>query len=177
MVVIPPPRRYALGEAPPALPMQVASWPWGSSSALTKWSLDALKYPLGSILYDVVDGYPVLAQIQTHDRYGAHPEWGIKLHKGTSVFVPVGVDPKTGLTGPLKTPPSGWGVPTDTMAGEFLRSVFRWHKGAQLPGWLAATTGWIAGGLTIGGVVGATVGALASLGANALLKRGFRELA
>lgn len=108
MFVKTPDRTYALGETLPPIGQRVVSWPWASSRALTDWSIAALKYPLGAIIYDVVDGHPVIAQLQTHDSYGAHPEWGTKLHKGTSVFVPVSVD-SAGHPSPLSTPPDGWG--------------------------------------------------------------------
>lgn len=108
-IVKTPDREYRLGENPPPLPQKVANWPWGNTPSLTKWSLDALKYPLGTIILDTIDGHPVIVQIQTHDRYGAHPEWGIKLHKGTSVFVPVTTD-DAGRPVAVRDPPNGWGV-------------------------------------------------------------------
>jgi hypothetical protein len=112
-IVKTPDRVYNLGEKGlPSLGQPVVSWPWGGTPHLTSWSVDALKYPLGTIIHDVVDGHPVIAQIQTHDTYGAHPEWGIKLHKGTSVFVPV--DDSTGKA--MRDAPDGWGV--SDMAGE-----------------------------------------------------------
>jgi hypothetical protein len=51
----------------------------------------------------------VLAQIQTHYSYGAHPEWPDKAHKGTSVYVPVATDPQTGRSAALREAPEGWG--------------------------------------------------------------------
>ncbi len=105
-----PDRTYQLGETPPPLPQKVVSWPWGGSPSLTRWALDALKYPLGTIIMDTIDGHPVIVQIQTHGTYGAHPEWGTRPHKGTSVFVPV-----DDAGHPVKDPPDGWAV--SPMAG------------------------------------------------------------
>jgi hypothetical protein len=110
-IVKTPDRTYALGEKGlPSLGQKVVSWPWGGTPHLTSWSLDALKYPLGTIIIDTLDGHPIIAQIQTHDTYGAHPEWGVKLHKGTSVFVPVAVDGVSGKEIAMRDPPDGWGV-------------------------------------------------------------------
>ena len=110
-VVKTPDRENHLGERGlPALGQKVVSWPWGGTPHLTQWSLDALHYPLGTIILDTIDGHPVIAQIQTHDTYGAHPEWGIKLHKGTSVYVPVVTDGSTGKEIAMRDPPEGWGV-------------------------------------------------------------------
>jgi hypothetical protein len=117
MIVKTPDRTYNLGEKGlPSFDQKVVSWPWGGTPSLTKWSVDALKYPLGTIIVDVIDGHPVIAQIQTHDTYGAHPEWGIKLHKGTSVYVPTVTDGESGKTVAMRDAPDGWGV--STMAGE-----------------------------------------------------------
>jgi hypothetical protein len=110
-IVKTPDRTYTLGEKGlPSLGQKVVSWPWGGTPHLTQWSLDALRYPLGTIIMDTIDGHPVIAQIQTHDTYGAHPEWGIKLHKGTSVYVPVTVDGSSGKEIAMRDPPEGWGV-------------------------------------------------------------------
>ena len=117
-IVKTPDRVYRLGELPPPLGQKVVSWPWGGTPHLTKWSVDALKYPLGTLIIDTIDGHPVIAQIQTHDTYGAHPEWGVKLHKGTSVFVPVSAEGTA-----MRDPPEGWAV--SPMAG--------WHQPDRNP--------------------------------------------
>ena len=104
-----PEKTHVLGGPLPPIPQRVVSWPWGGTPHLTQWSIDQLKHPLGTLIYEVVDGHPVLAQIQTHYSYGAHPDWPDKAHKGTSVFVPVGTDPATGKAVALHDPPEGWG--------------------------------------------------------------------
>jgi hypothetical protein len=128
MIVKTPEREYRLGETPPPLGQRVVSWPWGGTPHLTQWSLDALKYPLGTIILDTVDGHPVVAQIQTHDTYGAHPEWGVKLHKGTSVFVPTVVDGATGKFVAMRDPPDGWGVSPMGGWSEDAIAVMRKHN-------------------------------------------------
>src|SRR5208282_3364100 len=107
MIAKEPQKTYRFGEPLPAIPGPVTSWPWPGSVALTKWSVDMLKYPLGTLIYDVVDGHPVLAQIQTHTWYGAHPDWPATPHKGTSVFVPTTVD-ASGKKVAMADPPDGW---------------------------------------------------------------------
>src|SRR5271166_1989286 len=111
-----PAKPYRLGDSLPGIPGSVTSWPWPGSAALTKWSLDMLKYPLGTIITDVVDGHPVIAQIQTHSWYGAHPDWPATPHKGTSVFVPTTVD-ASGKKVAMADPPDGWGQEPSTVAG------------------------------------------------------------
>src|SRR5271170_4318739 len=139
MIVKTPEREYRLGEKGlPPFDQRVVSWPWGGTPHLTRWSIDALKYPLGTIILDTVDGHPVVAQIQTHDTYGAHPEWGVKLHKGTSVFVPVVLDGSTGKEVAMRDPPDGWGVSTMAgwLHGRFVdRHEQRWgaNRGTILP--------------------------------------------
>jgi hypothetical protein len=118
MIAKTPEREHVLGGPLPPIPQAVRSWPWGSTPSLAKWSVEMLKYPLGTLIYDVVDGFPVLAQIQTHDTYGAHPEYGVKPHKGTSVYVPVSPDPTTGKPTAMRTPPEGWGSPDAAVSGE-----------------------------------------------------------
>ena len=108
MIAKQPDRTYKLGDTLPAIPGTVASWPWRGSPALTKWSIDMLRYPLGTLIMDVVDGHPVIAQIQTHSWYGAHPDWPSTPHKGTSVFVPTTVD-ASGKKVAVADPPDGWG--------------------------------------------------------------------
>ena len=115
MIAKQPEKTYRLGDPLPAIPVPVASWPWPGSPALTKWSVDMLKYPLGTLIYDVVDGHPVLAQIQTHSWYGAHPDWPATPHKGTSVYVPTTVN-ASGKRVAISDPPDGWGEPS-TVAG------------------------------------------------------------
>jgi len=109
MTVKLPEKTHVLGGPLPSIPQRVTSWPWGSTPNLAQWSLSQLKHPLGTIIYEVVDDHPVLAQIQTHYSYGAHPEWPEKAHKGTSVFVPVATDPATGKSFAMREPPEGWG--------------------------------------------------------------------
>jgi hypothetical protein len=113
MIAKQPQKTYKLGDALPAIPGPVASWPWPGSAALTKWSVDMLRYPLGTLIMDVVDGHPVVAQIQTHSWYGAHPDWPATPHKGTSVFVPTTVN-AAGKKVAIADPPDGWGEESPT---------------------------------------------------------------
>ena len=186
-IVKTPDRVYRLGELPPPLGQKVVSWPWGGTPHLTKWSVDALKYPLGTIIIDTIDGHPVIAQIQTHDTYGAHPEWGVKLHNGTSVFVPVAEDGRTAL----RDPPEGWGV--SPMAGWHDRHEERWganrgtHEGeAIMERWRAERGHWreyftkvpklgILAGTTLAGFfMGGPIGAVVGLGAGLVVDREVR---
>jgi len=116
MIAKQPQKTYKFGDSLPPIPGPVASWPWPGSAALTKWSIDMLHYPLGTIITDVVDGHPVIAQIQTHSWYGAHPDWPSTPHKGTSVFVPTTVN-ATGKKIPVADPPDGWGEESPSVAG------------------------------------------------------------
>jgi hypothetical protein len=108
MIAKEPQKTYKFGDALPAIPGTVTSWPWPGSTALTKWSVAMLKYPLGTLIMDVVDGHPVIAQIQTHSWYGAHPDWPSTPHKGTSVFVPTTIN-ASGKKVAIADPPDGWG--------------------------------------------------------------------
>ena len=163
MIIKSPPRTYALGETPPPIGEQVRSWPWGGTPNLTAWSLAQLKYPLGTVIYDVVDGYPVIAQIQTHPSYGAHPDWPDKPHKGTSVFVPVTTD-ENGHAVAMKVAPAGWGQPAaeDTsgvaVSGDPPTGGFKRPKhDIAIP--LGGMLGFMLGG-PIGAVIGTVVGAI-----------------
>jgi hypothetical protein len=91
----------------PPIGMAVVSWPWKLSKNLQDWSLAQLRHPLGTIVHDIVDGHPIVAQLQVHDTYGAHPEWGIKPHKGTSIYVPA-VKNENGKLVAIHDPPEGW---------------------------------------------------------------------
>jgi hypothetical protein len=115
-VIIRPSREYRLNETLPPIGMKVVSWPWGQTPSLTQWALDQLKYPLGTIVQDVVDGHPVVAQIQTHDSYGAHPDRPRRAHKGTSVYVPAQID-DVGKLVAIVDPPDGWGVTGVVISG------------------------------------------------------------
>jgi len=178
MIVKTPDRTYQLGDKNlPSLGQKVVSWPWGSTPNLTQWSIDQLKYPLGTIVVDVVDGHPVIAQIQTHDSYGAHPEWGIKLHKGTSVYVPVVTDETTGKSVAMKEAPEGWGV--SSMAGWFHNRfghregreivlergehMGHWREHVERIPKIAVLAAATAAGALISGGVGAVVGLLAGM--------------
>ena len=108
MIAKEPQKTYKFGDALPAIPGTVTSWPWPGSTALTKWSVAMLKYPLGTLIMDVVDGHPVIAQIQTHSWYGAHPDWPSTSHKGTSVFGPTTIN-ASGKKVAIADPPDGWG--------------------------------------------------------------------
>lgn len=101
----------------PSLGMPTVSWPWKLSKTLQDWSAAQYHYPLGTVIQDVIDGHPVIAQIQVHDTYGAHPEIGVRLHKGTSVRVPATQDDSGKLVA-LSDPPPGWPGTSD-IAGEF----------------------------------------------------------
>jgi hypothetical protein len=147
-----PDKTYQLGGPLPPIPQKVVSWPWGGTPHLTQWSIDQLQHPLGTLIYDVVDGYPVLAQIQTHYSYGAHPDWPDKAHKGTSVFVPVNIDSVTGKVSPMRDVPDGWtdaGFGVDPLSllaqgTEFALTPSRWSRpftSAVIAGGIAATFG------------------------------------
>jgi hypothetical protein len=167
-IVKAPDREYRLGEKNlPLLGQRVVSWPWGNTPNLSQWASGQLKYPLGTIIYDVVDGFPVIAQIQTHDTYGAHPEWGVKLHRGTSVFVPVEIDTATGKAVAIKDPPEGWGV--SVMAGwrDRERLGIRWRDISRVEGrseWREHVTGVpklvIVAGTTLLGALISPIGAI-----------------
>jgi hypothetical protein len=170
-IVKSPSREFRLGEKLPPIPQKVVSWPWGSTPSLTQWSLDQLKYPLGTIIHDVVDGHPVIAQIQTHSYYGAHPDWSNKPHKGTSVFVPVARDEGSGKMVALRDPPDGWGV--SEVAGWWprRRAVELRHEGGEGMHWrdhyarvpkLAVLVGTTAVG-ALAGPIGAAIGFAAGL--------------
>ena len=67
MLVRKPEHEHHLGGSLP--PLDIPHMPLPASwrmPSLTQWSIDALRLPLGTLIKDVVDGYPIVAQIQTH---------------------------------------------------------------------------------------------------------------
>ena len=89
-VVIPlhPP---AVGQCPNvALPRLANVLPWQGTAlaALQAWASLQLRYPLGTVIRDTVDGTPVVARIECHYAYGAQPSKPGTWHKGTSIFHP-----------------------------------------------------------------------------------------
>jgi GH24 family phage-related lysozyme (muramidase) len=116
-VVKKPDRQYNFGDILPPLGIPVISWPWRLSKTLQDWSGAQLHLPLGTIIQDVVDGHPIIAQVQVHDTYGAHPEWGVKPHKGTSIYVPYHV--VDGKRVAYELPPPGWTGPESSMGHDW----------------------------------------------------------
>jgi hypothetical protein len=158
-----PHRQLRLGDAPPPLPVPTTRWRWGSPN-VTSWSRDQLRYPLGTIIADVIDGRPVIARIETHDYYGANPGLAPRPHKGTSLYA---LADSTGA--PIETPPTGWGgpgTPDVTFSGEpgggLLAKVHRHLVEAhgRLPVWLIPVATTTVGALA-GGPVVAALGLLA----------------
>lgn len=99
-----PSRTFVLGDKLPPLPVPVVRWAWEGPDS-TAWAKAQLHYPLGTILLDVVDGHPVVAQLQTHHN---HPDWGPGGNKGVSMYSPSRAD-ESGATVAVETPPAGWG--------------------------------------------------------------------
>ena len=189
MIVRQPSRPYRLGEPPPSLGWNTVRWPWGPSRELTEWSEKALRFPLGTVIEEVIAGHPAVIQLQTHDKYGAHPSQEPRPHKGVSVFA-LAAHNDAGTLCAVIDPPEGWGVAVIGRA-----SPARWRRKAGgaspkqwkpwvPPGvawraltaarrghpWLLAGAGLALGALTVGGPL-AAVGLLAGLGANRLIWR------
>jgi len=80
----------------------VGPWTGAPSTTLQAWAHEQLVHPLGTIIRDVVDGAPIVARIECHFAYGAHPEAPGHWHKGTSVYRPM----QNGVA--LMTPPADW---------------------------------------------------------------------
>lgn len=147
MIARRPSRTYRLEEVLPAIPYPTASWPWGITPKLMAWSSAVLKHPLGTVIEDVVDGHPIVAQIQTHYGYGAHPEWAQRAHKGTSARALADASGKI-----IADPPEGWGDgPDDAFSGE--------------AGGPRRDAGWALGaaGLALGASLGGPLGAVAGI--------------
>lgn len=85
----------------------VVPWAGPPSPSLQAWAARQLGYPLGTVIRDTVDGLPVVARIECHFAYGAHPEQPGNWHKGTSVYRPAAPGPGGKLVA-LATPPDGW---------------------------------------------------------------------
>lgn len=63
--------------------------PWTHNTpGLQQWASAQLHYPIGTIIRDAIGGRPVIARIECHFKYGAHPEAPGNWHKGTSVYQP-----------------------------------------------------------------------------------------
>jgi len=86
---------------------QVLAWTGSPSSALQAWALAQLRYPLGTIIRDTVEGVPVVARIECHFAYGANPSAPGQWHKGTSVYRPATRTP-SGALAPMTAPTAGW---------------------------------------------------------------------
>jgi hypothetical protein len=189
MIVRQPSRPYRLGEPPPVLSWNTVRWPWGPSQELTEWSEKALRFPLGTIIEETIAGHPAVIQIQTHDKYGAHPDWPAKPHKGTSVFA-LAAHNDAGQLCAVVDPPDGWGVASntgtsgDSISGEEGKPAApkRWNPWVP-PGvawraltaakkghpWLLAGAGTLLGAVTVGTLPAAAVGLVAGWGVNRLL--------
>lgn len=87
----------------------VLAWPPSPppSLALQVWAREQLRHPLGTVIRDVVEGVPVVARIECHFSYGAHPELPGRWHRGTSVYRPAERGPSGELVA-LTSPPPGW---------------------------------------------------------------------
>ena len=117
MIVRRPSRAYRLGEPLPPLGWNTVPWPWKPSAALTEFSTKALRLPLGTVIETVLDGHPAVAQIQTHDRYGARPDLSPRPHAGTSVFALASHNDDGKLCAVID-PPEGWGVADSGSSGD-----------------------------------------------------------
>jgi hypothetical protein len=85
----------------------VVPWSGTAPANLQAWATAMLRYPLGTIIRDTVSGVPVVARLECHDYYGAHPELAPKWHKGVSLYRPAQAD-ALGKLQPLLSPPPGW---------------------------------------------------------------------
>jgi hypothetical protein len=182
MLIRKPEHEHHLGGPLPAIPLPTLPLPpsWISKMpSLQKWSLDALKLPLGTLIRDVVDGYPVVAQIQTHYAFGAHPDWPERPHRGTSVFALASPDASGRLVA-VRDPPEGWLNETDTLSGESPMG-FDAHKEWQTYGnpvlrtirkWALPAVGTAAGAVFGGGLLWTLGGLAAGVGAKSYLETG-----
>ena len=191
MIVRQPSRPYRLGEPPPSLGWNTVRWPWGPSRELTEWSEKALRFPLGTVIEEVIAGHPAVIQLQTHDKYGARPDLPAKPHKGVSVFA-LAAHNDAGTLCAVIDPPDGWGVASggagDGISGEVAEkkpaAPSKWKpwvppgvawKALTAPRaghpWLLAGAGLALGAVTVGGPLAVAVGLLAGLGANRLIWR------
>jgi len=165
MIIRRPDRAYRLKDALPAIDLPTTPIPksWGAVPGLTAWSIKALSLPLGTVIQDVVGGRPVVAQIQTHYKFGAHPEWAPRAHKGTSVFAlaTLGQD---GRLVALQDPPDNFAQGADAFSGEALGlPTLKGHlveAHGRLPVWLIPVATTTVGALA-GGPVVAALGLLA----------------
>ena len=104
-----PLRPPQVGQCPhAAMPPLSNVLPWSGPppAGLQTWAAAQLVYPLGTVIRDTVGGLPVVARIECHYAFGAHPEAPGFWHKGTSVYRPaqrVGAQLVA-----LTTPPPGW---------------------------------------------------------------------
>lgn len=174
MLIRKPEHEHHLGG--PLPPVDIPTTPLPASwrmPSITRWSVDALKLPLGTVIRDVVDGYPIVAQIQTHWSYGAHPEWPDKPHKGTSVFALAGPD-ASGRMIPIKDPPPGWAEEGDAMSGEVAREWNRFGNPVlrTIRKWALPIAGTAAGAVFGGGLLFTLVGLGAGIGAKSYLETG-----
>jgi hypothetical protein len=94
-----------LGLAPLA---NVVPWTGAPPATLQAWASAMLRYPLGTVIRDTVGGAPIVARIECHYGYGAHPEQPGTWHKGVSVYRPATLDASSGKLVPVTSPPAGW---------------------------------------------------------------------
>jgi len=97
-----------VSQCPVALPKldNVLPWTGAPPAALQTWAAAQLRFPLGTVIRDTVSGVPVVARIECHFAYGAHPEQPGSWHKGTSVYRPAQRDAAGNLVA-MTTPPPG----------------------------------------------------------------------
>jgi hypothetical protein len=86
----------------------VVPWRGPPPPSLQAWAASLLKYPLGTVVRDTLAGLPIVARIECHDFYGAHPERPPTWHKGASVYRPAERDPSTGRLTAVTSPSAGW---------------------------------------------------------------------
>jgi hypothetical protein len=85
----------------------VLPWTGPTPTSLQVWAVKQLRYPLGTIIRDTVDGIAVVARIECHSWYGADPFRAPRWHKGTTLYRPAAVD-ASGKLVVLTSTPSGW---------------------------------------------------------------------
>jgi hypothetical protein len=87
--------------------VNVLPWSGVAPAALQTWSMAMLRFPLGTVIRDTVNGVPIVARLECHDRYMAHPELPPAWHKGVTLYRPAARDASGKLVA-LTSPPPGW---------------------------------------------------------------------
>lgn len=84
------------------------AWDNIAAPGLHAWASSLLSLPLGTRVRGVVNGIPVVADVERHDRYGNNPSAPVNAHKGVTVRRAATIDLGTGARVPLAVPPIGW---------------------------------------------------------------------